>query len=83
MIDGEWPISTLTPINAATPALPITAPRSDAPPHRAAPDEPHEPQHSADVERQARSAQVSLAFGRARTSNLMAPVAGALVCWLL
>ena len=42
-----------------------------------------EPQYSADVERQVRAAQVGLVFNRARTSNLMAPVAGALLCWLL
>ena len=83
MISGEPPISTLTPTVSATPALPMTAPRTDAPPERAAPEDRHEPHYSADVERQARAAQASLVFGRARGSNRTTPVVGALVCWLL
>lgn len=60
----------------------MTAPSTDSPPERVLPETPFEP-YSADVERQARAAQASLVFNRARGSNLMAPVVGALVCWLL
>jgi signal transduction histidine kinase/ActR/RegA family two-component response regulator len=60
----------------------MTTPRSDGPPARARPVDPVVPP-SADVERQARAAQASLVFNRARGSNLMAPVVGALMCWLL
>ncbi len=61
----------------------MTAPRTDASPPRVAPEISPETQYSADVERQARTAQASLVFGRALVSNRMAPVVGALVCWLL
>ena len=35
------------------------------------------------LEYQVRAAQIALVFGRARASNLFAPVVGLLVCWLL
>ncbi|MDP3821853.1 MAG: ATP-binding protein [Burkholderiales bacterium] len=60
----------------------MTAPSTASPPERVLPEPPCEP-WSADIERQARAAQASLVFNRARGSNLMAPVVGALVCWLL
>ena len=61
----------------------MTAPSTETPPERMAPAGHPEPHYSADVERQVRAAQVRLIYNRARTSNLMAPVASALLCWLL
>jgi two-component system, sensor histidine kinase len=60
----------------------MTPPRTNAPPERPVHEDPYEP-HAADVERQARTAQTSLVFSRARSSNRAAPVVGGLVCWLL
>ena len=84
MMGGARPTTALKPSNPPAPrrAQPMAAPRTNTPPDLLASENPHDP-GSTQVGRQTRVAKARLVFGSARGSNRMAPVVGALVCWLL